>query len=220
MPRRRRKPGRPLARGRRGRMPTGSGRAGRAAGAARRWSEAGGLEALASAHEAVSAHHGNNYLPLLDQHYRSHRSALFTLVNAIELEATSAERSVVDAVEFLRALRGAKAAYVPERVTVERPGADGEPADGDPVDRRGRVRLGDVAEDPAGQGPARDAGAPASGGVRVLLPGCRASAGGHRGGRVGLVRQPARPAHVVGGVPAAGRRRSAPRPVSRPSRPR
>lgn len=27
--------------------------------------QAGGLEALASAHEAISAHHGNNYLPLL-----------------------------------------------------------------------------------------------------------------------------------------------------------
>jgi hypothetical protein len=90
--------------------------------------EAGGLEALVSAHEAVSAHHGNNYLPLLDQHYRSHRSALFTLVNAIDLEPATAERSVVDAVEFLRALRGAKAAFVPERVTVERPGPDGEPA--------------------------------------------------------------------------------------------
>jgi hypothetical protein len=67
---------------------------------------AGGVEALSAAHEAVAAHHGNNYLPLLDQHYRSHRPALFTLVEAIELEATSAERGVVDAVGYLRALRG------------------------------------------------------------------------------------------------------------------
>ena len=29
--------------------------------------------------------------------------------------------------EFLRALRGAKAALVPERLTVTRPGPDGEP---------------------------------------------------------------------------------------------
>jgi hypothetical protein len=65
--------------------------------------QAGGLEALSSAHEAVSAHHGNNYLPLLDRHYRSHRSALFTLVDSIELEASSADRSVLEAVEFLRA---------------------------------------------------------------------------------------------------------------------
>ena len=88
---------------------------------------AGGVEALSAAHEAVAAHHGNNYLPLLDQHYRSHRSALFTLLDAIELEATSADRSVVDAVEFLRALRGAKAAFVPERTEVQRPGPDGMP---------------------------------------------------------------------------------------------
>jgi hypothetical protein len=26
---------------------------------------------------AVSAHHGNNYLPLLERYYRSHRCALF-----------------------------------------------------------------------------------------------------------------------------------------------
>jgi hypothetical protein len=57
---------------------------------------------------------------------RSHRSALFTLVEAIDLEATSAERSVVEAVEFLRALRGAKAALVPEQMTLQRPGPDGE----------------------------------------------------------------------------------------------
>ncbi|WP_248958473.1 Tn3 family transposase [Sphaerisporangium perillae] len=89
--------------------------------------KAGGVEVLAAAHEAVSAHHGNNYLPLLEQYYGSHRAALFTLVNAITLESTSADRSVVDAVEFLRALRGAKAAFVPERLTVERVGADGQP---------------------------------------------------------------------------------------------
>lgn len=86
---------------------------------------AGGVESLSAAHEAVAAHHGNNYLPLLDRHYRSHRSALFTLVDAIELESTSAERSVVDAVAYLRELRNAKAAYVPERMEVERLNDDG-----------------------------------------------------------------------------------------------
>ncbi|WP_218825523.1 hypothetical protein [Streptosporangium subroseum] len=85
--------------------------------------KAGGVEVLAAAHEAVSAHHGNNYLPLLEQYYGSHCAALFTLVNAITLESTSADRSVVETVEFLRALRGAKAVFVPERLTVERVGA-------------------------------------------------------------------------------------------------
>jgi TnpA family transposase len=87
--------------------------------------EAGGLDALAAAHEAVSAYHGNNYLLLLDQHYRSHRSALFTLVESIDLESTNAERSVLDAVEYLQAQRNARAAFVPDRICVEREGPDG-----------------------------------------------------------------------------------------------
>ncbi|MEV8636662.1 Tn3 family transposase [Streptosporangium sp. NPDC051023] len=89
--------------------------------------QAGGLEALAAAHEAVSAHHGNNYLPLLEAHYRSHRSALFTLVESIELESTNADRSVLDAVEYLHAQRGARGAFVPEQVSAERTGPDGDP---------------------------------------------------------------------------------------------
>lgn len=110
---------------------------------------AGGVEALAGAHEAVSAHHGNNYLPLLDQHYRSHRSALFTLVEAISLEATTAERSVIEAVEFLRALRGAKAAFVPEEITVERPGpADVDGADRDSVTVTLRISVDAFASGP------------------------------------------------------------------------
>ncbi|MEV1005125.1 Tn3 family transposase [Nonomuraea sp. NPDC050202] len=88
---------------------------------------AGGVEALAGAHEAISAHHGNNYLPLLEQYYSSHRAALFTLLEAIKLEATTAERSVLEAVEFLRALRGAKTVFVPDGLMVERPGPAGDP---------------------------------------------------------------------------------------------
>ncbi|MEQ4724463.1 Tn3 family transposase [Nonomuraea sp. B19D2] len=89
--------------------------------------EAGGLDVLAAAYEAVSAYHGNNYLPLLDQHYRSHRSALFTLVDSIDLESTNAERSVLDAVEYLQAQRNARATFVPDRISVKRTGADGAP---------------------------------------------------------------------------------------------
>ncbi|MGW1991436.1 hypothetical protein [Embleya sp. NPDC001921] len=66
---------------------------------------AGGSDALSSAREAVSAHHGNNYLPLLEGHYRSGRAALFTLLDAVGLGATSADRAVLGVVEFIRANR-------------------------------------------------------------------------------------------------------------------
>jgi TnpA family transposase len=79
--------------------------------------EGGGVEQLSAAHEAVAAHHGNNYLPLLERYYKSHRPVLFTLVDAIELEATSTERAVLDALEFVRANRDRRGDWI-EQSTV------------------------------------------------------------------------------------------------------
>jgi len=85
----------------------------------------GGLEQLAAAHQAVAAFHGNNYLPLLEGFYRSHRAVLFTLVDALELEATSAERGVLDALEFIRAMRHRRGEWIEQTCLVPR---DGEQA--------------------------------------------------------------------------------------------
>jgi TnpA family transposase len=82
----------------------------------------GGIEQLAAAHEAVAAHHGNNYLPVLERFYRSHRKALFTLVDSIQLEAVTAERSALDAVEFVRAIRDRRSDWIGETTIVERDG--------------------------------------------------------------------------------------------------
>ncbi len=84
----------------------------------------GGLEQLSAAHEAVAAYHGNNYLPLLERFYRSHRPVLFTLVDALDLQATSAERGVLDAVEFIRANRDRRGEWIEESTVHIR---DGEP---------------------------------------------------------------------------------------------
>ncbi|MGH3591892.1 MAG: Tn3 family transposase, partial [Pseudonocardiaceae bacterium] len=74
---------------------------------------AGGVEELSSTHEAVSAHHGNNYAPLMERYYRSHRPVLFELLDALELEATSTDHTVLDAVGFLRANRHRVGEYIP-----------------------------------------------------------------------------------------------------------
>ncbi|WP_232237780.1 MULTISPECIES: hypothetical protein [Actinoalloteichus] len=66
----------------------------------------------------MAAHHGNSYLPLLEKFHTSHRLALFTLLDTLDLEAACADHSVLDAVEFLRAIRGRTGEYVPETVTV------------------------------------------------------------------------------------------------------
>ncbi len=84
--------------------------------------EGGGVEHLSAAHEAVAAHHGNNYLPLLEQYYKSHRPVLFTLMDAIDLEATTTERAVLDALEFVRANRDRRGDWIEECTVHERDG--------------------------------------------------------------------------------------------------
>jgi len=70
----------------------------------------------------VAAHHGNNYLPPLEPFYRSHRAALFTLVDTLALEATTADHAVLDAVEFIRTTRHRRGDWIPEQATTVRDG--------------------------------------------------------------------------------------------------
>ena len=74
---------------------------------------AGGVAGLSAAHEEVSAHHGNNYTPLMERYYRSHRGALFAMLEVLELEPASTDRAVTDAVAVLRASRWRIGEYIP-----------------------------------------------------------------------------------------------------------
>lgn len=59
------------------------------------------IPALLEDCELLSAFHGSNYFPLLWQFYRSHRSALFRLITALEFKSTSRDDSMRRALEFL-----------------------------------------------------------------------------------------------------------------------
>ncbi len=59
------------------------------------------IPALLEDCEQLEAFHGNNYFPLLWKFYRSHRSALFRLINALEFKSTSRDDSMQSAIEFL-----------------------------------------------------------------------------------------------------------------------
>jgi len=61
--------------------------------------DAGGFDAQLAEIEAVSAHHANNYMPLVEKHRRRDRATMFAFTSVVGLEATSADRSVLDAVE-------------------------------------------------------------------------------------------------------------------------
>lgn len=77
------------------------------------FADAGGVAELPGAHEAVSAHHGNNHTPLMERYYRSHRSTLFALLEVLELESTSTDQRVLEAVAVLRANRHRIGEYIP-----------------------------------------------------------------------------------------------------------
>lgn len=62
--------------------------------------------------EQLEAFHGNNYFPLLWQFYRSHRSALFRLINALEFKSTSRDDSMQSAIEFLKANENRRTEYL------------------------------------------------------------------------------------------------------------
>ena len=59
--------------------------------------QAGGFEAQLADIEAVAAHHANNYMPLVARHRRRDRATMFAFARVVELQATSADRGVLDA---------------------------------------------------------------------------------------------------------------------------
>jgi len=74
----------------------------------------GGVQALSTSHEQVSAFHGDNYLPFLEQHYRTSRATLFDMLDVLDLVPTTADRKVLDAVAFLQAGRRRSGELIPD----------------------------------------------------------------------------------------------------------
>jgi len=75
---------------------------------------AGRVDKLSADHEAVSAYHGKNYAPLMERFYRSSRAGMFTMLEVLKLEATTADRSLLNAVAFIRANRSRTGDTVPD----------------------------------------------------------------------------------------------------------
>ncbi|MCA1697478.1 MAG: DUF4158 domain-containing protein [Actinobacteria bacterium] len=78
--------------------------------------DAGGFERELADIEAVAAHHANNYTPLVARHRRRDRATMFAFVRVVELEATSADRSVLDAVAHALAHAHLTRDYIPDHV--------------------------------------------------------------------------------------------------------
>ena len=79
----------------------------------------GGYEQLLEEYQAVNAYKGNNYLPFIWRFYKSHRSAFFRLINTLQLESTSTDNSLIEAVKFLLKNRQRKGQYLSAEVDLD-----------------------------------------------------------------------------------------------------
>ena len=90
---------------------------------------AGGFPAQYRDIDAVTAHHGDNHVPLVARHFRADRAAMLATLQALTLVATSADTSVLDLLEHVRRHAGLTRDYIPDHI--ERgtpvPGEHGHP---------------------------------------------------------------------------------------------
>ena len=77
---------------------------------------AGGFAGQYADIDRVPAHHGDNHAPLVARHFRRDRAAMLAMSRALELQATSADRSVLEALDYAREFTALTRDHVPDRV--------------------------------------------------------------------------------------------------------
>jgi hypothetical protein len=77
---------------------------------------AGGFVAQYNDIDKVTAHHGDNHVPLLARHFRNDRAAMLAMVGALGLAATSADHSVLDLLEHVRTHAALTRDYIPGHI--------------------------------------------------------------------------------------------------------
>lgn len=86
---------------------------------------AGGFGAQYSDIDKVTAHHGDNHVPLVTRHFRNDRAAMLAMVGALRLEATSVDSSVLDLLGHVREHAALTRDHIADHVVVV--DADGNP---------------------------------------------------------------------------------------------
>ena len=62
----------------------------------------GGTEPIRQSCAKMQATSGNNYLPLVWKHFKSHRPILFRLVHLLDIQPTSQDRTLIDALDVIK----------------------------------------------------------------------------------------------------------------------
>lgn len=80
--------------------------------------DAGGADRLWQDYEAMMAYHQDNYLPLVWRNYRSYRRVLFDLVDMLDIQSTTQEQQLVEALEFIQNHRHHTRKYLADEVDI------------------------------------------------------------------------------------------------------
>lgn len=76
----------------------------------------GGTRNLQQDCEAISAYSGDNYLPLLWPFYKSHRATILRMVRALQLETTTEDRSLVNAIDLILSMDRTRGDWLEESI--------------------------------------------------------------------------------------------------------
>lgn len=76
----------------------------------------GGIDSLQQDCLALSSYNGNNYLPLLEKFYTSHRKTLFRLISLLKLDSTTQDDSLIKALQFLLLNENRRVEHLPTSI--------------------------------------------------------------------------------------------------------
>ena len=79
---------------------------------------AGGFDEEFARIDGVRATHGDNHVPLVARHFRKDRAAMLAMVAVLDLEATSADGSVLQLLDYMREHTMMTRDHIPDRIGV------------------------------------------------------------------------------------------------------
>ena len=79
----------------------------------------GGVEMLAEQYKQVSAYHHKNYLPLLWNIHKPHRTAILDLLNTLDIDGATQDKSLIRALRFLQKYNHVRRDYLPNDIELE-----------------------------------------------------------------------------------------------------
>lgn len=81
--------------------------------------EYGGAATISERYKIVSVYHGNNHLPLLWNKHKAHRTAIYQLLNLLEIKSTTEDTTLLTAFEFIKTHQNVRRDYLTQTIKLD-----------------------------------------------------------------------------------------------------